>query len=185
MKKIIISSFFILFALSFLGAQTYTATLSIGNVDLDGIKPGDDVVVPVKLVKKSGGLIAGFQFFIEFNHNILSWKGTYQEPLTGVKNLYKNMQYSSDWLFNDNGNAMVALWTDPKNTGVNMDNNDIFFEYVFTYKGGLSAGSDSPLVWENESLVKDGHAMKGITELYSELLDYFVITRENGSVYMK
>ena len=44
--------------------NTTHATIAIGEVDISKLKPGDDVMVPVKLVEKSGGLIAGFQLFI-------------------------------------------------------------------------------------------------------------------------
>lgn len=185
MKKILLLCIVLTLFGKFTQSQTYSATLSIGKVDVSALKPGVEVVVPVKLVTKSGGMIAGFQFFIEFDHSLLEWKGTYEKPLTGVKDFEKNMPFSSEWLFNDNGNSMVAIWTDPKTTGVPMDNGNLFFSYIFTYKGGLKPGMESPLVWENESKIENNKVVKGVTEMYSEKLDYFILTKENGSIFMK
>ena len=183
MKKHFIFLTIFLFNISFLFSQTYTAKLSIDAINVSELKPGDDIVVPVRLVEKSGGMIVGFQLFIEFNHSLFSWKGVSESPLPGVINFNKNMLYNaSDWLFNDNGNQMVALWNDPKLTGVEMNDGDIFFEYVFTYLGGLNTGDNSVFSWGETFEQESGVVVRGITEMYSEKFDHFILAKQKKEI---
>ncbi|MCD4664327.1 MAG: hypothetical protein K8R68_03585 [Bacteroidales bacterium] len=183
MKKHFILLTIFLFNISFLFSQTYTAKLSIDAINVSELKPGDDIVVPVRLVKKSGGMIVGFQLFIEFDHSLFSWKGVSESPLPGVINFNKNMLYNpADWLFNDNGNQMVALWNDPKLIGVEMNDGDIFFEYVFTYSGGLNTGDNSVLSWGETFEMENAVVVRGVTEMYSDKFDYFVLTKQDGKI---
>lgn len=183
MKKYIISVILIFFMSGIIFSQSYTATLSIDTISVSNLNPGEDIVVPVRLFEKTGGLIIGFQFFIEFDHSLFSWKGSNESPLSGVINLNKNMPYDSDdWLFNDNGNQMVALWSDPNFNGVEMNDGDVFFEYVFTYLGGLNTGDKSEITWGETSEINDGLVVRGVTEMYSEKFDYFVLTKKGGEI---
>ncbi|MCD4790655.1 MAG: hypothetical protein K8R37_11705 [Bacteroidales bacterium] len=183
MKKYFISGVLIFFMFGIAFSQTYSAAISVKTIDISKLKPGDEIVISIRLDEKSGGLIAGFQFFIEYDHSIISWNGTWDSPLTGVKSFYRNMPYESDsWLFNDTGNQIAASWTDPNNKGVEMANGDIFFEFVFTYMGGLERGKNSRLVWGETFEQKNGVVVRGVSEMYSEKLDYFVLTKQDGEI---
>lgn len=183
MKKIIVL-IFLLIAISVVSmSQNYTATVAVGDVNLSKLKPGDDVIVPVKLKEKSGGLIATFQLFIGFDHSLLTWKGTWENPQPGIKNIHKNMPYSSAaWVINDNGNQMVAVWDDPNFKGVEMKNGDVFFEIIFTYKGGLADGANSVMNWGDTYEDIEGKLVRGKTEIYDEGLKNFTLTMINGTI---
>jgi hypothetical protein len=162
-------------------SQNYSATLAVGEVNVKQLKPGDDLIVPVILKEKSGGRLATFQLFIGFDHNLLSWKGTWEDPLPGIRNFNVNMPYSSaSWVINDNGNQMVAVWDDPNFKGVDMKNGEVFFEIVFTYKGGLTAGAKSILNWGDTYEDIEGKLVRGKTELYDEDLKNFTLTTIDG-----
>ncbi len=168
---------------SCLVSQTYSANISIDSVYISDLEPGDEIRIPIRFISSSGGLIIGFQFFIEFDHSLFSWNGTNAAPLTGVKNINEKMPFSqNNWLFNDNGNQMVALWDDPNFNGINMHYGDIFFEYVFTYKGGLKIGMTSALTWGSTFELLEGNLIRGTTELYSEQLDLYNLTKEDGVI---
>jgi hypothetical protein len=63
----------------------YDATLKLPSLDFISLNPGDDVVIPVILDNKStGSLISFLDFYISFNHSLLSWKGTNGNPTLGV-----------------------------------------------------------------------------------------------------
>ena len=183
MKKIIIFSAFLFWCFNITVSQTYTATLAIDDIEVKELKPGDDVIVPVKLAEKSGGLVAGFQLFIGYDHSVFSWKGTTQDPLPGINAVHQNCKYSAgDWIFNDNGNQFVAIWIDPALTGVQINKGEVIGEFVFTYQGGLQPGDKSPLIWGNSFELNEGVVVKGPTEVTSELIDIFVLTFINGSI---
>lgn len=186
MKKILIVSALILWCFNLSIAQTYTATLAIDDVVVQDLKPGDDVIVPVKLVEKSGGLIAGFQLFIGYDHTLFTWKGTTDDPLPGIRSVHPNCKYSpGDWIFNDNGNQFVAIWIDPALSGVQINNGDIIGEFVFKYNGGLNPGDKSLLIWGDAFELNEGVVVKGPTELTSELIDIFVLKFINGSITIR
>ena len=184
MKKHYLFLTILVFHITVLFSQSYyTARLSIDTIDISGLEPGDDVVVPVRLLEKSGGLVIGFQFFIEFDHSVLKWKGTYELPLPGVIDFNENMPFNhGDWLFNDNGNQMVALWEDPGFDGIEMEDGEIFFKYIFTYLGGLDTNDQTPLTWGETFEQDEGKVVRGETEMFSEKLDYFVLTKQNGAI---
>lgn len=167
-------------------SQTYTATLAIDDLDITGLNSGDAVIVPVRMVEKSGGMIAGFQLFIGFDHTYLGWNGTSETPLKGIQNVHTNLKYSpGDWVFNDNGKQFVAIWIDPALTGVELRNGDVIAEFIFNYKGGLQPGEKSLLTWGDTYEVNEGIVEKGPTEITSELFDIFVLKYINGSVFIR
>ncbi len=187
MKKVLLSFIVLLMSASLAFSQTYNATLAIDNVDVSTLSAGDDVVIPVRLeYMDPGGLDIGFQFFIQFDHAILTWKGSNPNPTPGVTNFNPVMPYNSaDWAFNDNGTALVVLWNDPTFNGVYMADGEQFFDLIFTYNGGLNQGDSSPLVFQTaKSVSNGGKLVKGPTEMYSQLFDYFVLTLNQGSVYV-
>lgn len=182
MKKIIVIGFFLFAAFNISAAQTYSATIALDKIDISNKKAGDDVIVPVRLVEKSGGLMAGLQLFIGFDHSKFSWKGTTDNPLPGIKNLNSLMPYMPNvWIFNDNGSQLAASWIDPNLTGIDVANGSVIVEYVFTYKGGLKAGEESPLIWGETFELTDGRATKGATEMTSELMNNYKLTKINGA----
>lgn len=162
-------------------AQTYTATLAIDDVDISGINPGEKFVIPVRFKEKSGGLIAGFQLFVEFDHNIFQWNATFDNPVSGVQNFHAKMPADS-WMFNDNGNQIVALWDDRTFLGIDLGTNEVLIEYVFIYKGGLERGSSSLLIWGDRNEVIEGKLVRGKTEVYDEGLKNFTLTMINGAI---
>jgi hypothetical protein len=183
MKKLIV-----VFSLLFVGiglsvSQTYNATLAIDEVNISDLKPGDEVIVPVRLVEKSGGKFIGFQLFVGFDHNVLSWKGTAENPVPGIKTLNPKISFqNSSWIFNDNGNQMAAIWTPPGFDGLEIGNGELLFEYIFTYLGGLNPGDESPLIWGDTFEMTEGRVTKGPTEMVSELVDNYVLKLINGSI---
>lgn len=104
MKKMFVLVSFMIAMLVVSMAQNYTATIAIGDVDISKLKPGDDVMVPVKLVEKSGGLFSILQFYMDYDHSLLKWKGSYKEPLAGVKAFHVNMQYAPEL-----GHSMIMV----------------------------------------------------------------------------
>ena len=167
----------------FANSQKYTATIAIDKVDVSSIKPGDEVVVPVRLVEKSGGLVSELQFFIEFDHSIFKWNGSFEEASSGIRNCHKNMPYSpKTWMLNDNGNQLVCLWSDPTFAGVQMENGDAFCEYVFIYQGGMTADKTYSFSWGSNYEDVGGKLVRGVTELYSEIPDFFTLTKIDGFV---
>ena len=172
MKKVVSSFIVLLLSASFAFTQTFNATLAIDDVDVTALNPGDDVIIPVRLeYMDTGGLIIGFQFLIEFDHTILLWKG----QLMGVTNFNPVFLPLSpyDWLFNDNGIALTALWFDPTYTNepVNIPNGEQFFDLIFTYIGGLGVPDSSLLTFQDQ------------TEMYSQFFEPFVLSYNNGSIY--
>jgi len=181
MKKLIILICLFSFTLNYSIAQAYTAALAIEDVDISGISPGEKFVIPVKFKEKSGGLIAGFQLFIEFDHNIFQWNATFDNPVSGVQNFHPKMPADS-WMFNDNGNQMVALWEDRNYRGIDLGTDEVLVEYVFIYKGGLEKGSSSLVIWGDRNEEIEGKLVRGKTEMYDESLKNFTLTMLNGSV---
>lgn len=183
MKKLAIG-IFILFILSiFTFGQTYKATLAIEDIDISNIEVGGEIVVPIKLVNTSGGKIIGFQFFIEYDHSIITWKGSNKDPLLGIVNFHAKIPYSPDtWLFNDNGTFLAVSYSDSNSPGVSINDDEIFFEYLFTYNGGLEKNKKLEIVWGTTFEQEEGLVVRGKTEMYSELLDYFELELINGAI---
>jgi hypothetical protein len=183
MKKIIVLCSLLTIIVISAIAQNNSITVAVGDINVSGLKPGDDVSVPVKMVKKSGGKLAVFQIFIDFDHTLLSWKGTWEAPLTGIKNIHKNMPYREDaWLFNDNGSQMVAVWDDPNFTGIDVNDGDVLYEIMFTYKGGLTVGNSSLFKWGDTYEDVDGKLLRGKTEFYDDSSNTFILNTINGSI---
>jgi hypothetical protein len=183
MKKLIVLSFLLSVCIGISISQTYKATLSIDDVDISDLKPGDDVIVPIRFVEISGGKFLGFQLFVGFDHNILSWKGTAENPLPGIRSLNPKMSFEvSSWIFNDNSNQMAGIWSPPGFDGLEFKGGELILEYIFTYKGGLQPGEVSPLIWGDTFEMTEGIVKKGPTEIVSEKLDNYVLTLINGSI---
>jgi hypothetical protein len=183
MKRIVLIGLLIGLLTGYASAQTYTAKLSIDQIDVSLLKPGDELVIPIRLADRSGGLISGFQFFINYDHTLLRWKGSVEEPLSGIQSFHPLMPYSiEDWLFNETGFQLATSWFDPTFAGVDLRNESIIIEFIFTYQGGLEKDKVSEISFGSEVLLENGRIVKGVTELYSELLDYYVLNNENGAI---
>ena len=172
MKKVVSSFIVLLLSTSFAFTQTFSATLAIDDVDVSVLNPGDDVIVPVRLeYMDPGGLVLGFDFFIEFDHDNLTWKGTNANPLPGVTNFNPVMPYSpADWSFEDNGTALEAMWQSPTSPSYIADGEQ-FFDLIFTYNGGLGVPDSSHIIFQEQ------------TFMMSHFFDYIVLSYNNGSVY--
>ena len=172
MKKFLLVIIVFLLSTGQTFTQTSDATLAIDDVNIINLPVGDDVIVPVRLESMDPPtLIIGLEFLIEFDHNILTWKGTMANPLPGVENFNPVMPYSpADWMFfiNPDMNVLSMSWTDPTFYGVNVDEGDQFFDLIFTYNGGLSVGDSSFIVFQ------EGTSLGPLFEL----------TFNNGSVYI-
>ena len=167
MNRYIVLGLF-LFCLMGIGfSQEGKLTLSIGEVKVAKLNPGDKVIVPITLNNESGIKIVGMQLFVGFDHNILTWDGTMSNPTPGIQNFNENCPYSSsEWMFNDNGNQMGALWNEPSISAIAFNGSNILFEYIFTYKGGIGKGETSQLIWGKEYKDMDGRLVLGKTEVY-------------------
>ena len=167
MKKYVILSLLFLTMIIPGFSQEGKLTISIGDVKLTKLNSGDKVIVPVTLNNESGIKIVGMQLFVGFDHNILSWDGTMSNPSPGVRNFNEKCPYSStEWMFNDNGSQMGALWNEASITAIEFDGTHVLFEYVFTYKGGLAKGATSPLSWGAAYKDVEGRLVLGKTEVY-------------------
>ncbi len=158
----------------------YSATLKLPVLDFISLNPGDDVIIPVILNNKtSGSLISYLDFYISFDHSFFSWKGTSGNPTLGVQNFHPNMPYSlGSWTFNDDGIEIHANWFGEN--AINMNNGDTFFEYIFTYNGGLNPGDSSLLIWG--TFYKNGFKVKGLTEMADQNFGNFNLSFINGRI---
>ncbi|MBM3435304.1 MAG: hypothetical protein FJY07_03690 [Bacteroidetes bacterium] len=164
-------------------AQKLTATLSIDNVDISGLKAGDEISVPVRLVKKTSEKLLGFQLFVNFDHKLLMWPANIDDPAKGVKGISEEIPYSGGgWMFNDNGNQFVALWNDPSLLGKEVPSNMILFEMVFIYQGGLMKGTNTVFSWGQTYEIVDDKLAKGPTEMYDENGDQYALTLTEGGL---
>jgi hypothetical protein len=183
MKKYLFILLFAAINCSYSFSQTYSATLSIKDIDIKDLKPGDQFTMPVILKEKTGGKITGLQLFIGFDHALFAWNGTADDPESGIKQLHKAMPYlPNDWVFNDNGSQMAGAWIDPNYKGIDIKNGDVIVEYIFTYKGGLKPGGESDLIWGDKFEIIDGRATQGATEITSELIDTYILKNINGKI---
>jgi hypothetical protein len=184
MKKLLFFVTALLLSASMSFGQGFT--FGLDDIDLTGLNPGDDVVVPVYAeFMEPGYLCIGQDIFIGFDHNYLTWKGTSTNPLPGVQNFHPNLTYSSsDWLFNDNGIEIIVTWLDPTYNGIFFNDGDVLFEYVFTYDGGLEGSS--PMVFGTSAKTSGENQIlqiKGITAAFHQFFDAFVVTLEDGSIF--
>ena len=69
------------------------------------------------------------------------------DPLPGVEYFHPNLPYTiADWLFIDDGSALITQWIDPTFTGVQINPGEILLIYSFTYLGG-----ETQLDWDPNS----------------------------------
>jgi hypothetical protein len=184
MKNILLLGIVFILGLGFVRSQSLQhATISIDKVSVATCKQGDKIIVPVRLIEKSDGLISGFQLFIEFDHTLLTWKGTWENPEAGIIKINEATPYNAnDWLFNDNSKQVVGIWIDPSFKGVNIKANEVIFEVVFIYNGGLLSGGTSKLSWGRTLEQMDGKVVRGNTEMFSDSLQYFELELIDGAL---
>jgi len=164
-------------------SQTFTAKLSIDNVHVPELKPGDTIFVPVKLVELSGGRIAGFQLYLEFDHSQLEWIGSYENPLPGIKNIHKNISFNTaSWVINDTDKQLAVIWIDPTFRGQEIKANDILFEALFICKSKDVTKLNSKLKMGTVFEEVDGRIVRGVTELYSEIPDSYSLKFIDGGI---
>lgn len=182
MKKVL------LFIVMLIGANmifAQTATLRVGDVDLTGVAVGGDVIIPLYVDEIDDGTIFTMQYFIGFDHAVLTWKGSFANPLTGIQNFHPNFPYGTPngaWLFNDNGTELVSLWDDASMFHTMPSPDQVFYEMIFTYNGGLTPGVPSPLVWGTSGKDVGGKYVKGTTEMYDQNFSQYALTLIDGSV---
>jgi uncharacterized membrane protein len=153
-----------------------TATLSLGSTDLTGKVPGDKIYVPVNVDAISGDLVTGYQFFIEYDHAVMSWDGTLTNPVPGVNYFHPNFPYSfSDYIIWDNGTYLIATWTDPTYNGKIINSGEKFIEFKFTYIGG-----QTELLWQNIAYDNGNPSPKFLTEVYDVNFTNFELTLVDG-----
>ena len=153
-----------------------TATLSLGSTDLTGKVPGDKIYVPVNVDAISGDLVTGYQFFIEYDHAVMSWDGTLTNPVPGVNYFHPNFPYSfSDYIIWDNGTYLIATWTDPTYNGKIINSGEKFIEFKFTYLGG-----QTELLWQNIAYDNGNPSPKFLTEVYDVNFTNFELTLVDG-----
>jgi hypothetical protein len=164
-------------------SQELTATLLVDKVNITGKKAGEEVIVPVRLMEKSKGKVLGFQFFIDFNHDVLYWPGHIDEPLKGVRNINDEMPFEEDgWVFNDNGNQIVALWNDPGLMGKDLPGGIVLFEIVFILQNNVNDGLNMTLSWGETYEIVDDKLAKGPTEMYDEDGEKYTLKYVNGEI---
>ena len=173
MKNFTLSFIMFILSASYAFAQTFNATIAIDDVDISNLSPGDDVIIPVRqeYMEPDGGLL-GIDLYIEFDHTILTWKGTNANPLPGVTNFNPVMSYSpADWYFFDDSIAVYANWICPTFCWVNIPDGEQFFDFIFTYNGGLGSPDSSYITFQEQ------------TSMVSQYFDLFVLSFNNGSIY--
>lgn len=158
-------------------------TLTIGDVKVGTV--GETVHIPLTIDYISPGEeIGGWQLFIGFDHEILTWDGFMEDPDPGIS--YLNPLFLGEyWTFGVTpGSELYYL----HGGQVNLDT--VTFPvtvvvFTFIYNGGLTPGDVSPLIWGTSGKAPDNLNGKGTTEAYTwEEFDYFVLTLNDGSVYM-
>lgn len=183
MKSYLLLAILVYCTISSSMAQTGSATLTIGKIDISNLKPGDKVKIPLKMTNFTGGLVLGFQLFVGFDHEFLTWDGTLENPSPGVEKFDKNLPFRPDaWMFNDNASQIVSLWGDPELKGIALPETLIFCNLVFTYKGGLQSGMSSPLTWGDTYKDVDGLLVQGKTEMFDEKTNNYQLTLINGEL---
>ena len=155
MKKVVFIFLMLIMGASYSFAQ-YDATVRVPDIDITGLNAGDTFIIPFIMDSKTaGGLITGFQTYIDFDHTIMSWNGTFADPTPGVSYFNPLMPYNgngNDWTINDNTgeNAMFAFWMDPNFMGVDVPDGDTFIAFIFTYNGGLDDNEQISILWNTQ-----------------------------------
>jgi len=122
-----------------------TATLRAGSTNLTGITPGSKIYLPLIVDDKTANLVTGYQFFVDYDHTVLQWDGSITNPTPGVSYFNPNFPYSpSEYLFNDNGTAIIVSYVDGTYNGKVINPGETFITFKFTYLGGQTT-----LNWEN------------------------------------
>ncbi|MBM3434965.1 MAG: T9SS type A sorting domain-containing protein [Bacteroidetes bacterium] len=189
----------LLFTLSFsclvLFVPASDITLSIGDVNAacTASSPGDKIYVPITIdYITPGEEIAGFQFFIWFDQDIITWDGAMGGgggPALGINYLspiWPPFLSCSD-VFNVNiASELVWLWGDGmcylSLAGQTLPH--LLVEFIFTYHGGIVPGDFSPLIWGTSGKSSVNTNGKGTTEVHTwDEFDYFSLTLNNGSIY--
>ncbi len=163
MKKVLLFIGMLISA-SMIFAQT--ATMRIGDVDITGVAVGRTLLFRFMWTAIDDGTVYTMQFFVGFDHAILTWKGTFANPTTGIINFHPNFPYGTvngSWLFNDNGVELVTLWDDPANFHTfSIPTSNKWYDMIFTYNGGIpTTGGESPLVWGLAATDAGGKLVKG------------------------
>jgi hypothetical protein len=186
MKKIIFLLIVLYGTIQETKSQTYTATILIDTVHTRELNVGDSIFIPVRLGERSGGTISGFQIYIEFDHSIFKWNGSLEDPLPGVRNINGNIPYSkANWIFNDGGKQFVAIWFDATFKGQEIKEKDIIFEVVLTCIKPVEAGFISQINLGKTFEDVEGRLVRGVTQLYSEVPDYYVLKYIDGQVIIQ
>lgn len=165
--------FLVSFMLFVLDTNSQNATLKIDDVEISSVEVGGDVIIPVRLEAIDNGgssFIAILDFFIEYNHTLLTWKGD-GDPPPGVQNFHPEMPWPYNWLFGDNGTRLNCQWVFTTWPGGEISNGEVFFELIFTYNGGLQFGESSQLVWQTETIMAN------------EFIIDYNLQLNNGSIY--
>jgi hypothetical protein len=169
--------------------------LSVGNVNIacSVNSPGDKIYIPITIdYITPGEEISGWQFFIWFDQDIITWDGeggggpqlgiNYLSPIfppecSGPSEMW-NVSPTSElvWLWGD-GTCFLSL------AGQTFPH--LLIELIFTYQGGLPPGGSSPLIWGTSGKKSAGSNGKGTTEVYTwDEFDYFTLTLNDGSIYI-
>jgi uncharacterized membrane protein len=176
MRKLLFIFAMMVYSVIMIGQST--ATLRISDVDLTGKIPGDKVYVSLYIDEISANQITGWQFFIAFDHSVISWDGTNANPGPGIHWLNPKFPNSASALFNDNGTELVYLWGDGSASATAIPVEQII-EFTFTYLGG-----ETDLTWgiaKSSELIKSS---KGVTEMYDENFDYYTLTLIDGAAIL-
>lgn len=187
MRKILVIVTIFLFTLKVLLSQTYTATLGIDDVVVSKLDEGDSISVPVRLLDLSGGKITGFQLFIEFDHSVFKWMGTWDKPYTGISFMSEKLiNRNVNWVINDNGNQMAAIWYDPTLIGQAIESNEVLLVIKFVCLKATNKNFQSLLHWgETFEEIEGKGVVRGVTEVYSDFPDYYILTKKDGYVMVK
>jgi len=175
MKKILLMIGFMVLVILNYGQPT--ATLRIEGSDITGLVPNDKVYVSLYFDDiTAGALVSGWQFFIEYDHSVLTWDGSFSNPNAGISWLNPKFPNTAGGLFFDNltESELGYLWGDG-GTLASVEPVEKIIELKFTYHGG-----QTPLNWSTSKEEWTIKSMKGSTQLYDENLDNFTLTLING-----
>ena len=140
--------------------------LSIDKYNSDELNVGDTLSVSLD-VAKYPQKISGFQLYLTFDQNVL----TYLETME-VNKLFK-----STWRDNKTDNFYVGLFLDFTQQGFILDEDETICQLIFIYNGG-----QTDLIWGTIDEVKDGLKIKGQTAFINPQNEYFELTLMDGCV---
>ena len=162
-------------------------TLSVGDIDVTGLVPGDKVYIPVTIdAITPGEEISGWQFFIWHDQLHITWDGSITNPSPGIHYLSPFFPNSAAAMFNvNNQSELVYLWGDGF-TFADLSNETLpytIIEFTFTFHGGIDAGDWSFMLWGTEGKSPLNQNSKGTTEVYDGDFDYFSLKLHQGGIY--